>query len=62
MQWLRTQRLRAVHEALRSAGRPQRPSVTQTALRFGFTHLGDFARACRQAFGEAPRRTLQRAD
>ena len=32
--------------------------IGQTAMRFGFTHMGDFSRAYRQAFGQTPRQTL----
>jgi len=59
MQWLREQRLHAVHEVLAAAD-DQRTRVTETALRFGFTHLGEFSRAYRARFGEAPRQTLKR--
>ena len=58
MQWLRQQRLAAVHAALARGGAGAR--VTETALRFGFTHLGEFARAYRARYGEAPRETLRR--
>ena len=61
MQWLRERRLAAVHAALRRPAGEQRPSVTATALAHGFAHLGDFARAYRQAYGETPRQTAQRA-
>jgi len=69
MQWLRRQRLAAVHAALRGesgagagadACRDGAASVTQTALRFGFTHLGEFARAYRLAYGETPGQTRLR--
>ncbi|MFJ1300058.1 hypothetical protein ACILG0_08825 [Pseudomonadota bacterium AL_CKDN230030165-1A_HGKHYDSX7] len=30
------------------------------ATRFGFTHLGEFSRAYRQAFGETPQETRGR--
>ena len=55
LQWLRMQRLQAVRQALSQpgAGAP----VGETALRFGFTHLGEFSRAYRQAFGETPQQT-----
>lgn len=59
MQWLREQRLRAVHAALDSAA-DSSTRVTETALHFGFTHLGEFSRAYRQRFGESPRETLAR--
>jgi AraC-like DNA-binding protein len=58
MQWLREQRLQAVREALL---RPEAgTAVAQTALRFGFTHLGEFSQAYRRRFGETARTTLGR--
>jgi transcriptional regulator GlxA family with amidase domain len=59
MQWLREQRLQAAHAALASAS-GQAVQVTATALRLGFTHLGEFSRAYRERFGESPRQTLAR--
>ena len=59
MQWLREQRLAAVHRSLRHASGPA-TRVTDTALAHGFTHLGEFSRAYRQRFGETPARTLAR--
>lgn len=59
MQWLREQRLEAVHRALRTADDP-RLRVTETALVYGFSHLGEFARAYRRRFGESAGRTLAR--
>jgi transcriptional regulator GlxA family with amidase domain len=38
-----------------------RSSVTDTALQFGFTHLGEFSKAYRLQFGETARETLRRA-
>lgn len=59
MQWLRQRRLEAVREVLlRDAS--ARPSIAQAALRFGFTHLGDFSRAYKAAFAETARDTLAR--
>jgi transcriptional regulator GlxA family with amidase domain len=58
MQWLRRQRLEAVRGGLMQAAAPA--SVSHTALRFGFTHFGEFSRAYRQAFGEMPTQTLRR--
>jgi AraC-like DNA-binding protein len=58
MQWLRRQRLETVRGELMRAATPA--SVSQTALRFGFTHLGEFSCAYRQAFGETPTQTLRR--
>ncbi|ROZ77683.1 helix-turn-helix domain-containing protein [Ramlibacter sp. WS9] len=59
MQWLRTRRLHAVRQALLSAG-GDAPRVADTALRFGFWHLGEFARHYRHAFNETPSATLSR--
>lgn len=59
MQWLRRERLAAVRRSL-VEDPADRPSVTQTALRFGFSHLGEFSRAYREAFGETPSATLAR--
>lgn len=58
LQWLRQQRLLAVRQRLQTEGRQAR--VGDTAMRFGFTHLGDFSRAYRQAFGETPQQTRGR--
>lgn len=57
MQWLREQRLLAVHALL---ARGEVAHVTEAALRYGFTHLGEFACAYRRRFGETPRQTLAR--
>jgi AraC-like DNA-binding protein len=55
MAWLREQRLERVRaELLRGVG-----TVSEIALRYGFTHLGRFAEAYRQRFGEAPSQTLR---
>jgi len=54
LQWLRTQRLQAVRQALSQAGSGR---VGETAMRFGFNHLGEFSRAYRQAFSETPQQT-----
>jgi AraC family ethanolamine operon transcriptional activator len=55
-QFLKTQRLLAVRQALRTAGQSQ--SVCNTALRFGFYELGYFARDYKAMFGELPSTTL----
>lgn len=59
MAYLRELRLRRVHEALLAAD-PQRSSVTDIALQWGFGHLGKFAVAYRQRFGESPSATFRR--
>lgn len=55
LQWLRMQRLQAVRRALSQTGGGGK--VGETAMRFGFSHLGEFSRAYRQAFGETPQQT-----
>lgn len=54
LQWLRAQRLQAIRNALQA---DDASSVSETALRFGFTHLGEFSRAYRKAFGETATQT-----
>ena len=56
---LRALRMRKVHKEL-LAGEPGVTFVTETALRWGFTHLGHFGQAYRAAYGETPAQTLQR--
>lgn len=55
LKWLRMQRLQAIQQALLQDGDTSK--VSDTAARFGFTHLGEFSRAYRQAFGETPQQT-----
>ncbi|MBO9352668.1 helix-turn-helix domain-containing protein [Bordetella petrii] len=55
LHWLRVQRLQAVRQTLSQAGEAHR--VSEIASRYGFTHLGEFSRAYRQAFGETPQQT-----
>ncbi|AEA26587.1 transcriptional regulator, AraC family [Pseudonocardia dioxanivorans CB1190] len=57
--YLRQVRLARVHADLLAAD-PRRTSVTDVALRWGFTHLGRFAAAYRRRYGCAPSRTLTR--
>ena len=59
MSWLKAQRLQSVHEALCSNPNAH-GAVTNAAMRFGFTHLGEFSKAYRQRFGETPSVTLSR--
>ncbi|MEG0921728.1 MAG: AraC family transcriptional regulator [Comamonas sp.] len=54
LQWLRIQRLQAIRHALQA---DDTHSISETALRFGFTHLGEFSRAYRKAFGETATQT-----
>lgn len=59
MAHMRSLRLKRVHDELLAAD-PQRASVTDVAMRWGFVHLGKFAVAYREHFGESPRETLAR--
>lgn len=59
MQWLREQRLDAVRRTLREMD-TSTARITDLALAYGFTHLGEFSRAYRRRFGETPSRTLAR--
>ncbi len=59
MAFLRDRRLRQAHRDL-SAG-DEDATVTQIAVRWGFTHLGRFSVQYREAFGCTPRETLHNA-
>jgi AraC-like DNA-binding protein len=59
MTYLRELRLRGIHEELKQATPPTK--VETVAYRWGMQHLGRFAAAYRQTFGELPSQTLQRA-
>ena len=57
MQYLRALRLDVAHRRLRE---PQaHATVATVALDCGFTHLGRFAQAYAQRFGEAPAATMR---
>jgi AraC-like DNA-binding protein len=57
MAYVKTQRLEAVRrELLALAG--EQVSVTDIALRWGFSHLGHFSRSYKLRFGELPSQTL----
>lgn len=57
MALVRTERLRRVHEDL-MAGAPGL-TVTEVATRWGFAHLGRFAQAYKDKYGQSPSKTLQ---
>lgn len=59
MTWLKHRRLARAREDLAAAD-PAETSVTEVALRWGFSHLGRFAVDYRARFGESPSRTLRR--
>ncbi|WP_406814957.1 AraC family transcriptional regulator [Mycobacterium sp. M23085] len=58
MMYLRRIRLHRVHAEL-AANSPGSVTVTMVASRWGFVHLGRFARQYRQLFGETPSETLR---
>jgi AraC-like DNA-binding protein len=58
--WVQTRRLDRVRQELITAADQPR-AVTESALRWGFTHMGRFAQAYAKRFGESPRATVQRA-
>lgn len=57
MQKLRELRLDRIRQTLEQAS--EEASVSDVAMRWGYTHLGRFAAAYRQRFGEAPHQTLK---
>jgi transcriptional regulator GlxA family with amidase domain len=59
MTYLRQVRLRRAHEALLAADRDA-TTVSAIAVGLGIMHLGRFASAYRDAYGEAPSDTLNR--
>lgn len=60
MAYLRDQRLDRVRAVLSDALPDDGITVTETAQRWGFGHLGNFAGAYRARFGESPSQTLRR--
>lgn len=59
MRYLKEVRLQYVYEELRNAVRGQH-SVTDIALKWGFSHLGHFGTDYKRRFGESPSATLMR--
>lgn len=59
MRYLRDARLARAHQDLLTAGPGS--TVTDIALRWGFSHLGRFSQAYRARFGETPQATLRAA-
>ena len=58
--FIKSQRLTRTHTALARAG-AQPTSISATARRMGFTHMGQYAQDYRSLFGESPTMTLRRA-
>jgi transcriptional regulator GlxA family with amidase domain len=57
--YLNRLRLHRVHAALLSGSR-RSTTVSAEAMKWGFWHFGDFSRAYKACFGEAPSDTLRR--
>lgn len=60
MSFVRSRRLEQAHDELLHLDPTTGATVTDVALRHGFTHTGRFAAAYRQRFGEPPSTTLRR--
>jgi len=58
VQFIRQLRLEAVHHELQSAD--QNATVTEIAIRWGFSHLGHFTENYRKQFAETPSQTLNK--
>jgi AraC-like DNA-binding protein len=59
MGYLRHVRLERVHAELAGASRADGTTVTEVAMRWGFTHLPRFAAAYRGRYGRSPSQTLR---
>ena len=59
MTYLRSVRLEKVREALLVAD-PQKKSVSEIALNYGFVHLGHFSENFKNRFGELPSQTIKK--
>jgi AraC-like DNA-binding protein len=59
LQYLRQVRLRRVHEDLLANQRRDGTTVSAVANRWGFSHLGRFAKDYRSRYGETPSQTLR---
>jgi AraC-like DNA-binding protein len=60
MSYVRRRRLEQARDELLHLDRVTGATVTDVALRHGFSHTGRFAAASRQRFGESPSTTLRR--
>lgn len=59
MAYLKDIRLQLVHHELKNRD-PSKASVTDLALKYGFSHFGNFAAGYRERFGELPNETLKK--
>ena len=59
MQFVRHQRLKAIHGELLAA-EYNKIKVTDIAMKYGFYNLGQFSGEYNRAFGEKPSETLRR--
>jgi len=60
MSYLRRHRLERAHEELQRLDPAAGVKVTDVAVRYGFSHMGRFAAAYRERFGEPPSVTIRR--
>lgn len=58
MMALKTRRLQAVHEDLKLLDSHE--TITQIAYKWGFSHMGNFAKDYKKMFGELPSETVQK--
>ncbi len=57
--YLKMQRLNGAKEQLKSAAE-ERLTITEVAIKWGFWHMGQFAKDYKKMFGESPSETLRR--
>lgn len=57
--WIRSRRLERAHADLRAAEPGDGTTVTEVAMRWGFSHLGRFSVRYRERFGISPQETLR---
>ena len=58
MMALKTRRLQAVHDELKQLGPGE--TITRIAYKWGFSHMGNFAKDYQKMFGELPSETIQK--
>jgi transcriptional regulator GlxA family with amidase domain len=57
--WIRSRRLERAHADLRAAEPGDGTTVTEVAMRWGFSHFGRFSVRYRERFGVSPHETLR---